>query len=538
MTPNGFYGFNVQAQGVRDKERLLQYVRAVKPKWMIVLDGVGLAKEIKAASPTTNVVVRQYQKDGYWIGKDPAYFLSEMRKYIGDADVWVYADNEVGLNPDWNIRLMEMNTTNPLKLAMIHLPVGNPRDLNEWNNPRVLAMLKMMSDHRDWAVAFFHEYFCVVPTSGMIGGYPDNAGVDPKNPKPGQVGRNLIPVAGWPHHAEIYNPADPITLFHQGRFNFAVQAFKKAYPNAAPVRVALSECGADDVSDIKDWSIRLKVAPGYLNVRGWRTLFPQWREWYKGWGEDQTYAEMLKYAAEQIYADSWVEGACIYCYAFANSEWEQFSVEGRSDLLGYLEQYAAQKEADLLTKTQSQKLPKPKPINASNPRKVKAIFSGANRTVRGGDGADYKAYKTIPSGTEITMYDPISKDAGGAQWAWIESAEVNGYLPIDGVDFNPVPPPAPSKEDETLPSKPAAPAPGIDDPEVTPITPVMKTFEIPLKVQVKATSEEAAMEVAILAMSYAKNGWTTMVAAERLRQFIANKGIEDAQFILDLPKGG
>src|SRR5262249_48696586 len=52
--------YNIHAQMVKDTNRLMQHLAKVQPSVALVLDGLGLAKEIKAMLPNTLVIHRNW----------------------------------------------------------------------------------------------------------------------------------------------------------------------------------------------------------------------------------------------------------------------------------------------------------------------------------------------------------------------------------------------------------------------------------------------------------------------------------------------
>jgi hypothetical protein len=322
-----FHGLNIRAQQVANKQRLIEYFRGAKPAWGVVIDGVGLAREIKDASPESNIIVRRYPEggDGAYIRMQPEVYLHLMRYYIGDADVWCYTDNEVGLALDWHIALLEANAklTSPLKLCILNISVGTPPDPSEWLSEKAQRLLKLASEYSQWCVIGLHEYFAGVVTSGLIGGYPDNAGVQPGE----HGGENFVHT--WPKIERVKT----LTKFHLGRFEF----LSKACRDFEPPRIVLTEHGADNVSDIKTWLDTLEKMPPYNEARGFRSLENQWRTWWPQWTLDQAYYEQLNWAYRAFYQNTPVEGACLFLCGGEQSEWRQFNVEQHEELLSLCE---------------------------------------------------------------------------------------------------------------------------------------------------------------------------------------------------------
>lgn len=328
-TTSSFWAFNTQAARLQDRAALIEYYRINKPTWGLVMGDVQLARDIKAASPITHVIVRIYKPDGFWYdNKSPEDYLKFMDEEHVDDNLWCYVENEAGINPAWNKRLVEANLKRsvPRKLVICNLSVGTPARPNSyiedlWKEAEPL--LKLLNVYREWLVLGLHEYFNCVPTSGFIGGWPDHAGVAPGQPG----GRDLVTYSKWPLRAE----AQTLSKFHCGRFEFLNNACKQL--GIPPPRIVLTEHGQDDVSDIKAW---VEKTVGQ-NIRGFRTLRDWWFQHF-GWTLDRAYYEMLVYLRNSVYAGTNVEGALIYCYGNnGDPVWLPFNVEG-SGLVEWLQE--------------------------------------------------------------------------------------------------------------------------------------------------------------------------------------------------------
>lgn len=319
-----FHGVNAHGQGVKDKPALVNWHKVNMPSWALVMDELPLARDIKTASPNTQVIVRVYRPDGFWYTQTPEAYLSFMDSQSIDNNLWLYVENEAGLNVDWNVRLLEANAKRPTprKLVILNLSVGTPAD-QQIAIPALWLeagrLLRLVDQYRDFVVLGLHEYQDVVPVSGFKGGYPDNAGAQPNlTSSPGSTGNNYIPSANWPQLLE----AQGMSKFHCGRFMFLNQAC--AQMGIKIPRIVLTEHGQDDVSDIKAW-VEHSVGAG---IRGFKTLQDYWKKTYPDWSLGQTYYQMLKYLRNNVYFQSNVEGALLYCYGHVDSQWEKFDVEG------------------------------------------------------------------------------------------------------------------------------------------------------------------------------------------------------------------
>lgn len=321
---------NIHAQFVQDTPRLKAHLQAVQPASVLVMDGLGLAQELKALLPDCIVINRIYPDDDIHNRKSPTDWMNE-RAPQAAGGIWQYTTNEAGFSPNliqWHIELCHLAIQRNVPLVIANCSVGTPAP-EDWAAGREL--FELMNTRRDLFILGLHEYWCAVVTSGFLGGAPNHAGV----PIGETGGVNLIPSSAWP------DPT-PIPMYHCGRFTTLVD-----YCNSVgiqPPRIILTEHGFDDVSDIKAWSETLIQTPPYTSIRGWRSCEEQLKAWYgaQGWSSQRAYFEMLKYADQTIYKDSPVEAQLIFCWARPdNSNWEQFDVSDARELQDLLEAYTS-----------------------------------------------------------------------------------------------------------------------------------------------------------------------------------------------------
>jgi hypothetical protein len=324
--------YNIHAQRLPEHDRLINHLQKIKPAAVLVMDGVGLAQEIKSLLPDTLVISRIYPDDDIHNRTSPEQWLDQ-RAPQAAGGIYQYTSNEAGFSPaliDWHIRLIELAVQRRVPLVIGNMSVGTPA-AEDWAAGKHL--LELLDQHRDLFILGLHEYACGVITSGFLGGYPDNAGVAPNS---GQQGRSLIAPDSWPGQAE----AAGMTMFHCGRFKFLVR-----YCNSIglrPPRIILTEHGFDDVSDIKPWSDTLAMTPPYVTIRGWKSAQDQWRKWYEslGWSPQRAMFEQLAYADRTIYQHSPVEAQLLFCWGHTSDMWDQFDVADTDEFQSLLENYA------------------------------------------------------------------------------------------------------------------------------------------------------------------------------------------------------
>ncbi len=335
--------YNVHAQVIKDHTRFINHLKAINPTVVLIMDAVGLAREIKAMLPETLVISREYGGEGddtVHLRMSPGDWL-KWRAPHTEGGIYAYTTNEPGFDDNclsWHIELMELAARRNVPLVIGNWAVGIPTP-EEW--PRARRILELLDQHRNLFVLGLHEYAGAVITSGLYGGYPDRAGVAPgDNSKPGL---NLIPPQNWP--PDVSN----VTMFHLGRFNFMIRYCQSI--GIRPPRIIMTEHGMDDLSDIKPWTQRLKVRQPYYNVRGWKSLTDQWNDWYSGlgWSPERSYFEQLRWADRVIYQNSVVEGQCIFSWGHSSQMWEQFDIAEAFEFQRLLEGYAQEPTAPAAT---------------------------------------------------------------------------------------------------------------------------------------------------------------------------------------------
>jgi hypothetical protein len=323
--------YNIHAQAVHDHDRLMQHLKKIQPASVLVMDGLGLAQEIKAVIPGTIVIHRNWGAtegdDNAFAKVSPEQWL-ELRGKEAEGGIFLYTTNEPGWGQDvidWHVKLIEMAAPRRVPLVIGNWAVGTPQP-DQWVMAR--RMLELLDEHRDLFILGLHEYACGVITSGLVGGPPD----DPSHP-------NFIPMENWPQDVSH------LTMWHCGRFKFVLDFCDKA--KIKPPRIIMTEHGMDDVSDIKPWSETLKKTSPYLNIRGWKSATDQWNDWFggKGWSPQRAYFEQMAWADRVIYWNSVVEAQLIYCWGHRDPMWEQFDICEADEFHSLLEKYAQQKPA-------------------------------------------------------------------------------------------------------------------------------------------------------------------------------------------------
>ena len=427
MSPSRI-SLNIHGLNVPDRNRLFKHLEALQPAAVLVLDNLALAREIRQILPTSTIIFREFGStgDGALHTKYSAErWLNEHAHQARDGIV-LHVLNEPPFDKPvitWLTDLLKLAVPRRIPLIVGNWAVGNPIP-EQW--PLAHDLLQLIADNSDLFILGLHEYAGGVVTSGLYGGYPDNAGV-----KPGQTGgMNLIQPANWPMDVSA------ITRYHMGRFKFLLNYCDRVgidYP-----RIILTEHGFDDTSDIKAWEDTLKKTSPYLNVRGWKTLTTQWQEWFShlSWSPQRAYFEQLRWASETIYAGSPVEAQCIFCWGYSSKEWKQFDIAEATEFQQLLEAYAQQAPKSQEVKTVYPK-PTPFPENLGEPEQYVLVAADGYKTVNGraGTTTNHETILEIPSGSIVKVWRENAVPNANRLWY---PAEYNGrrlWIPQTG--YNP-----------------------------------------------------------------------------------------------------
>lgn len=370
--------YNINGAALADVHALKAHLVKIRPTAVLIMDAFALASELTGLLPNTIVIHRDYAGyggDDDLIGKpdQPGYRVSpqvwlDIQRQYSDTRVWRYAGNEPGFSDKalrWYTELVEYANLSGsgLKLVVGNWSSGTPASGDSTPIPTLWAkahkLLEYCNQYRTWLILGLHEYFAGVPTSGFYGGWPSNAGVDPHNTS-NRAGLNLIPADLWPHDAR------GITKFHAGRFEFLLDYCASVH--LPPPRIILTEHGADNLSDVKEWLDTLQKTSGYSDIRGWRSLETQWATWYAqkpGWSAQRAYFQMLQYLNDKVYKNTPVEAQLIFTWS-SNPDWKSFDVSGAQEFQDLLE-IAATTTAEMPKVDPPPETQPPQPIDLPEP---------------------------------------------------------------------------------------------------------------------------------------------------------------------------
>lgn len=299
-----------------DRAYLESILDAQRPMWVLIMNAPKLAIELANKYPQTNVITRMFAP----ADDDPLKSWGTWQNFLNAAknalagtgyaipeNLWVYVNNESGDSDQLHAFLSGLISQPELRFVVGNYSVGTPQDVGRWHQLR--DFLRLVSDNRHRVILGLHEYFGVLPTSGFIGGAPNN----PLHP-------DYTIRANWPEDASN------LTKWHCGRLDFILAACSKY--GIKPPRIVLTEHGADNLTDIAEWAQALPKTPPYEVNRGWRSLWNAWRSLY---GSDldveRFYADCLIYLDKAVYSryNGIVEAQLIYSL-FGSNQWHQFDI--------------------------------------------------------------------------------------------------------------------------------------------------------------------------------------------------------------------
>lgn len=288
--------------GIRDVGKLMAHLLKIRPKAALFYgQDIEFAHAVKSALPDTTVLIRHWPDEKAWL-TPPLDYINRYAPTVG-SDLYLVLNNESGFSQeflDWTLAVMKLCVDRKIHAAVLNLNTGTPKP-EEW--PKARAILELASQHPELFVVSLHEYAGAVVTSGLYGGWPDNAGVTPGQPG----GKNLIPPENWP------KSIDGVTMFHLGRYHFLLAYCKSI--GLKPPRIIITEAGFDTTGDIQGFLDKQPRTPPHTSLSGWKTLVNAWHAWWKQWTPMQAYWNQWKWAIETVYPDveavllfGWVNG--------------------------------------------------------------------------------------------------------------------------------------------------------------------------------------------------------------------------------------
>jgi hypothetical protein len=290
------------------------------------------ARQVKSELPDCAVIVRNWDDRQNTTRLTPKQWIKDNQP-LGEGGLIVQTVNEPGWGKDtiaWHIQLLKDKKAakDHTKIGLFALPTGTP-GLDDWGQGETL--FKMIADMRDEVSFLFHSYFAIVPTSGFIGGAPNQAGVPV-----GQVGGlNLVPMSNWPIDTS------KITTFHVGRDRYL---FKYMDSIGVDFDVHITEYGCDFLSDIGDWIKTLHSDSGPNDtIDGWREAWTLWKSFFGNLTPADVYMTMIAYHDRHVISPR-IKSIHLYQRGSAPADqWGKYRTDPELD--GPMEMYATNPNA-------------------------------------------------------------------------------------------------------------------------------------------------------------------------------------------------
>lgn len=347
----------------------------LQPRVLLFMDNNGGAKQAADLLPNCRVISR--------IFKAGQPNETDLHRYNGATRAWVQAraadhdfDQRLYINSacepskdrEDDVRRLVSETLLALEWALprgikVAAPHGAFYGIRNWRELDPLA--NFIAEHPNQFLLTCDEYGAGHFFSGVV---------DPRLAGGNEVGH--IDPATWraspiPHYWHIGS----ITGYMRDR---------KARGLPVPMFAITEGLATDALSDVTTFRNTLKLASGYDDARGWKSIIPQWEAWWnnpaspfnRGWSPDDAYAEQIEAVLREIYAPfPEFVGAIIYCWGWVDPQWQQFDVSHATWLQARLEsmQIGVPPVANV-----------PKPTTAPIHARLKTLPSGATyRNIRG-----------------------------------------------------------------------------------------------------------------------------------------------------------
>jgi len=326
--------YNVNGIGTPRPDVLEKHIAAINPRWLLIMDNLGMAQSYRRKFPNLNVVHRNWAltkgDENVYSQLTPAQWLEKRQAEAVDG-IYLYTGNEAGIAAQWHIDLMKLIVSRGLKnvrLVICNCAIGTPT-VPEWSQPIMREFFQLLHEHRDQFVLGLHEYFSGIAPSGFVGGYPDGSWSDGRtNLHPNYENR-----ANWPEDASNIG-----MLWHCGRFKVVNDA-AKFFGFMAP-RILITEHGADDLADVAPWAKKFPLTPPYQNHRGWKSLREMWAKLLPGRSEEKAFFENVRYLNRAVYSHfPNVEGQLLFTWSSKN-DWAQFDMSAANEFMTLLEDEA------------------------------------------------------------------------------------------------------------------------------------------------------------------------------------------------------
>lgn len=314
------FGFNVNGQRLGDAAYFYDFVRQLRPTWMLIMDSPKVANNVHDITEgETNVVQRTYsEKNGsQWQRQSPESYATELMAQ-GNKHLWKYILNEPGGGTnekdvrrmsEWIARVVEIMTDNGHKVVAANLSVAT------WENWMVNKggydrLLHVLSERREVAKFGIHEYTAIVLPFG-VGAWDRWDMLDREKMQPHQWPRLDTRLGTGQRLGDYTKEVVPVT-YHLLRSHWfqrrVVDVLKKD-----PLDFVLTEYGWDRLGDLTAgqnhiYDALLKrygASHGYHELHSAYTLANVWKHYWPEWSTSRAVFEQFKWS-DSVYSSDYL----------------------------------------------------------------------------------------------------------------------------------------------------------------------------------------------------------------------------------------
>lgn len=370
------HGLNINAQRVPDKLALMRALERLQPAALVVMDGLGLAKEIKAAFPTCKVIHRAYGESGVHTQLSPRA-AAERWARENYGDIYTYGTNEFVASGDWSWKRFATWLTENMdeqKRLGVRGVVGNwpPGAIPEDAVPRgdFDDYLRAEDRHKGWHIRGTHDYTgFLLPFGGGWGGKTPEMLFD----------KSAVQEVNWPTAAQV--AADWHASYHLQRDRYFDERKRQLNLDPNTERI-LTEFGKDRMPDWEQrpqGNIYLRGASrwgtcGYELLKGIHTYCAYIAEMFPLLSFEQVLAREAAWA-ERVYP-AWYLAFCWFTWSPNSADWDKlwgFDMSKLNTFYTLVQQSGGGTVANL-----------PKPTGTPVHARLKTLPTGATyRNIRG-----------------------------------------------------------------------------------------------------------------------------------------------------------
>lgn len=272
----------------------------IKLKWDDKLKRMGPNPNYKTPLQWIDMVEKDWLKcKAAGVTNVAFYFMNES----GDPDAmvaWCTRMGPDGKDTNREKGILDLAAERGIPLSGPHLAIG------AWERPqleKLKPIFQKISKHDALFALGFHEYFTLLPSSGMP--IVDDKG-DPEFVILDSAWSSSDAKKKWVEQGKPYFPVQPenwprdpdMARYHAGRNHLVDDICDDS--GIPRLRKHISEAGTDRLDEggggfVAAWLGSAKRPKEFLDIRFWRSCVDQWAIWFKNWSAQRAYWEMLLY---------------------------------------------------------------------------------------------------------------------------------------------------------------------------------------------------------------------------------------------------